>query len=111
MSNITASSVLFVTFSDAQCLVNFSFNTTVHCSLLSNIFTIASPDIAPINGASVFINFFSVALGISYSFEKNGMDLFRNLKDESHMSVTPSNSNTFSCLTPNLHFHIFLIPI
>ena len=42
--NITVSCVLFVTSRDAQYLTNVDFNTTVHCSLLSNIFTIARPE-------------------------------------------------------------------
>ena len=29
------------------------------------------------------------------SFGKKGINLFGNLKDESHMSIIPSNSNTF----------------
>ena len=75
--------------------MNFSFNTTVHCPLLSNFFTIASPDMSSINSASIFINLFSFGFSIICSFKKNGMDLFRNLKDESYMSITPSNLNTF----------------
>ena len=93
--NITVSCVLFIASSDAQFCMNFSFNTTVHCSLLSNIFTIASPQISSINGTSIFINFFSFGFSIICSYEKKGIDLFRNLKDEPHVCIMPSNSNTF----------------
>ena len=89
-SNITVCHVLFVTSSEAQFLMNFSFNTTEHCSSAVQHFTIASPDISSRNGASIFINCFSLGFSITCSFKKNGMDLFRNLKDESHMSITPS---------------------
>ena len=94
-TNITVSCVIFVTSSHAQFLTNFSFNTTVHCSLLSNIFTITRPEISSTNGASIFMNFLSLGLTITCSFEKNGKDLFKKLNEESHMSITPSNSNTF----------------
>ena len=80
---------------DAQFFTNFSFNTTVHCSLLSNIFTMARPEISSTNSASIFMKFLSFGFNTTCSFEKNGIDLFRNLKDESYMSITPSNSNTF----------------
>ena len=94
-SNITVSCVLFVTSNDAQFLINFNFNTTVHCSLLSNTFAIAKPEISSTNGTSIFMNFLSFGFNTTCSFEKNSIDLFRNLKDESHMSVTHSNSNIF----------------
>ena len=94
-SNIIISCILFVTSHDTQFLTNFNFITTVHCSLVSNIFTLAQPEISSTNGASIFINFLSFGFTSTYSFEKNGKDLFRNLNDESHMSITPSNSNTF----------------
>ena len=41
------------------------------------------------------MSFLSFGFNTTHSFEKNGIELFRNLKDEPHMSITPSNSNTF----------------
>ena len=98
-SNITISCILFVTPNDAQFPTNFSFNTIVHYSLLSSIFTMARPEISSTNGASIIINFLSFGFNTACSFEKNGIDLFKNLNDESHMSIIPSNSNTF--IMPN----------
>ena len=94
-SNITVSCVLFVTSNDALFLTNFNFNTTVHCSLVSNIFTMARPEISSTNGASICINFLHFGLTTTCSVEKNGNDLFKNLNDESDVSITHSNSNTF----------------
>ena len=91
-SNITVSCVLFTMSRDAQFLTNFNFNTTVHHPSLSIIFTIMWPEISSINGASIFTNFFSLGLTIVCSFEKNGIDLFRNLNEESYISTIPSNS-------------------
>ena len=61
-----------------------------------------------INDASNFKNFFSFGISIICSFEKKGIDLFRNLKDESHMSIRPSNSNTF--FMPNTKSTLSCIP-
>ena len=94
-SNITIFWVLFVTSNDALFLTNFNFKTTVHCSLLSNIFTMARHKISSVNGTSIFMNFLSFGFSTTCSFEKNGIDQFRNLNIESCMSVTPSNSNIF----------------
>ena len=94
-SNITVSCMLLVTSSDAQFLVNFNLNTTVHCSMLSSIFTIGRPEISSTNSASVYMNFLSFGLTTTCSFENNGKDLFKNLNEESCVSITPSNSNTF----------------
>ena len=98
-SNITISCVLFVTSNDVLFLMNFNFNNTVHCSLLSYIFTMVRPEISSTNGASIFMNFLSFGFNTTCSFEKNGIDLFRNLNYESCVSIAPSNSNTF--LMPN----------
>ena len=68
----------------------------------------AIPEISSTNGASTKMNFCSFGLSITYSFEKNGMDLLRKLKQDSCESITPSNSkifliqrtkSTFSCIS------------
>ena len=55
------------------------------------------------------MNFSSLDFNITCSFKKTGIDLLWNLKDESHVSITPSSLNTFSYLAPNLHHHVSLI--
>ena len=77
---------------DVMFLTYFNFNTTVHLPSLSIIFIIVWPEISSINGASIFTNFFSFGLTTVCSFEKNGIDLFKNLNEESHVSTIPSNS-------------------
>ena len=59
-------------------------------------------------GASIFMNFHSFGFNTTCSFECNDIDLFRNLNDESHMSITPSNSNTFFMPNTDLHCHVSL---
>ena len=58
-SNITISNPLFVTSNITKFHVNLSFNIIVFCAFLSNILTIANPEISSTNGASIFINFCS----------------------------------------------------
>ena len=43
------------------------------------------------NGASIFINFCSLGFNTIYSFGKNGIDLFRKLKQRSREFIMPSN--------------------
>ena len=62
---------------------------------MSNTFTTGIPDISSTNGASTMTNFCSFDLISVFSLGKKGMDLFRKLKQESHESITPSNSNMF----------------
>ena len=57
------------------------------------------------NGASTFINFHSFGSKTICSLGKNGIDVFKKLKHDSHEFIIPSNSNIF--LIPNLHFHVF----
>ena len=47
------------------------------------------------NGAVTLINFCSLGFIMTHSFGKMGRDLIRNLKQQSHEFITPSNSNTF----------------
>ena len=47
------------------------------------------------NGASILINFCSFGFRIICSLGKNGIDLFKKLKVDSHESIIPSNSNIF----------------
>ena len=88
--------------------VIFSFNIIVFCAFLSNTLVIANPEISFTNGASIFINFCSFGFRTICSVGKNGIDLFKKLKDDSHEFIIPSNSNiffmpntksTFSCIS------------
>ena len=47
------------------------------------------------NGAFSLISFCSFGFKTIHSFEKIDRDLFRNLKQQSHECITPSNLNTF----------------
>ena len=96
-SNIIISCVLFVTSNGARFLTNFNFRTYVYCSLVTNISTLARPEISSTNGASIFMNFLSFGFTTTCSFQKNGNDLFRNLNDESHMFITNMNTSNL-CL-------------
>ena len=60
------------------------------------------------NGASTFINFCSFGFKTSCPLEKNGINLFKKLKQGSHAFIIPCNSNiflmsntkyTFSCIS------------
>ena len=79
--------------------MNFSFNSIVLLVLLCNILMIARPDISSINGAFTLINLCTFDFSMIHFFEKLGKDLFKNLKQQSHEFLTPSDSNTF--LIPN----------
>ena len=68
---------------------------TVLCSVLSRIFTIARPEISSTNCASVFMNLYSFGFSMTYSFGKNGIDLFIKLKHDSCELIIPLNSNMF----------------
>ena len=61
-------------------------------------------------GALTFINLCSSDFKITKLSGNMGMDLFKNVKQQSLEFITPSNSNTFLYLEPSLHFHEFLIP-
>ena len=62
---------------------------------MSNIFTIAVPDISSTNGASIMTNFCSFGLIYVFPLEKKGKDLFKKLKQESHESITPYSTEIF----------------
>ena len=94
-SNITISKPPFVTSNIANFHVNLSFNIIVFCTFLSNILTIANPEISPTNGASIFINFCSFGFSTIFSFAKKGIDLFKKLKHDSHEFIIPSYLNIF----------------
>ena len=47
---------------------------------MSNIFTIAIPDISSTNGASIMTNFYSFGLISVFPLGKRGIDLFKKLK-------------------------------
>ena len=65
---------------------------------LSNILIMAIPDSSSMNGASTFIHFCPLGFNTMFSFGKNGIDLFKKLKQQSHELTIPSGSNIF--LTP-----------
>ena len=75
--------------------VNFSFNNKVLWFSPSNILTIDSPEFLSINGAFTFINICSLGFKITWLSGNMGMDLFKNLKQQSLEFITPSNSKTF----------------
>ena len=62
---------------------------------MCNIFVIAIPDISSTNDASRTINLCSFGFTETFSFGKKGIHVFRKLAQESHESITPSNSNKF----------------
>ena len=52
-----------------------------------------NPNILSMNGACTFINLCSYGFNTILSFGKNGIDLFKKLKQQSHKIIMPSNSN------------------
>ena len=79
----------------AKFCINLSFNIIVFIDFLSNILTIANPEMSPIKGASIFINHCSFGFSIICSLGKNDIDLFRKLKHDYHEFIIPSHSNIF----------------
>ena len=61
----------------------------------SNILTITSLEISSINGAFTFISLCYLCFKITWFSQNMGMDLFKNLKQQSLEFITPSYSNTF----------------
>ena len=58
---------------------------------MSKIFTMAIPDSSLMKGASMMTIFCDVSTISIVITGKNGIDLLRKLKHESHESITPSN--------------------
>ena len=79
-TNITVSCLLLVMFSVTLFLMNFNCSMSVTCSHLSNIFTMAIPEISSTKRASTVMYFYSFGLSIICSLNKNGTDMFRKLK-------------------------------
>ena len=75
-------------FSVALFLMNFNFIMIVTCSCMSNSFIIAIHGISSTNGASTMTNFCSFNLISIFPLGKNGIDLFRKVKQESRKSIT-----------------------
>ena len=75
--------------------MNFSLIIFVAYSFMSKIFTVAIPDSYSTKGVSITTIF--CILGAIYTTVtgKNGIDLLRKLKQESHESITPSSSKIF----------------
>ena len=74
---------------------NFTINIIILCVSLSNIFTIAKPEILSIKSAYTLINFCPFGFKTIFSFGNRGKDLFKKLKQHSHEFITPSNLNAF----------------
>ena len=55
----------------------------------------ANPDISSMNDACTFNNFCSLGFYTMHSFGKNGIDLFKKMKQQSHDFIMPSNLNIF----------------
>ena len=55
----------------------------------------AIPDSSSIKGASMMTISCDVGMTSTVNTWKNGMDLLRKLKHESHESITPSNSKMY----------------
>ena len=89
---------LFTISNIALFCVNFSFINKVLWVPPSNIWTIASPEISSMKGAFTSIRFCSLGFKITQFSGNMGMDLFKNLKQQSLEFITPSNSNTFFML-------------
>ena len=107
-SNLTVSWVPFVTLNVALFLMNFNFIVRVTWSFISSNVVMAIPDISSTKGASKTMSFCSFGFTSTFFLGKNGMDLFRKLKQDSCESITPSSSNrfliprtrsTFSCIS------------
>ena len=104
----TISKPLFVTSNMAKFCIHFNFTIIVFCVFLSNILTIAKPEISSTNGASILINYCPFGFNNICSLAKKGIDLFKMLKHDSHEFIMSSNSNmffmpntrsTFSCIS------------
>ena len=67
----------------------------VVCSFMSKILTMAIPDSSLMKGASTMTIFCDVGVISTVINGKNGIDLLRKLKHESHKSITPSSSKIF----------------
>ena len=63
--------------STAAFQINFTFRTITLCVSLSNSFIMAKLEILSKKGASIFTNFCSPGLRITFSFGNNGNDLFK----------------------------------
>ena len=92
---MSISELLFIISNIDKFYVNLPFNIVVQCVSLSNIFTIAKPEILSRNGTSTLINFCSFGFKIIFSFRNKGIDLFKKLKQHSCEFITPSSLNTF----------------
>ena len=92
---MTISELLFVISNITKFHANFNFNIIVLCISLSNIFTIAKPEIWSMNGGSTSTNICAIGFKIIFSFGNRGIDLFKKLKQHSHEFITPPNLNTF----------------
>ena len=75
--------------------MSFNLKIIVFCTFLSKTLIMANPDISFMNGASTFIYFCYLGFNTMCSFGKNGIDLFKKLKQQSHKFLMPSNSNIF----------------
>ena len=87
--------------------MNISFINRALWVTPSNILTIANPNISSINESVTFINFCSLGFRITWSIEKIGNDLFKNLKQQSWIYHSfqlktffiPKTKSTFLCIS------------
>ena len=77
---------------------------------LPNTLIIPNPDISSMNGASTFINFCSLGFNTMHSCGKNGIDLFKKLKQQSHEFIISSSSSWCQVTGMNIgNFELFHI--
>ena len=91
--NISISELLFIISNIAK--FHLTFNIIVLCVSLSNIFTIAMPEISSINGASILINFCSFGFRTIFPSGNKGINLFKKPKQDSHEFIIHSSLNKF----------------
>ena len=75
--------------------MNFNLIMFMACSFMSKIFTMVIPNNSSMKGTStttIFCVFGVISTAVT---GKNGIDLLRKLKQESHESITPSSSKIF----------------
>ena len=82
-------------FQNCFFLMNFNLIMFVVCSFMSKIFNMAIPDDSSMKGPSTITIFCIFGVISTIITGNNGTDPLRNLKHESHESITPSNLKIF----------------
>ena len=91
--------------------INLIFNIIVLKVDLSNNFIITKPEISSKKWCFFFITISSFGFNTVSPLGNVGIDLFKKLKQHSHVFMTPSNSNTFLIPKTISTFHVFWISI